>query len=135
MRKDGSYAKIIIFGSIFLMLALVIFFSKLGEKELRKNILKDSTIVVGKVLDYTPPRFEASCVVTYSFMLGIHCHTEDESNGLYEPLHRYLVGKTFPIIVNARNYKYNKILIVPKDFEEFGIPFPDSLQWVKDILK
>ena len=82
MRKDGSYAKIIIFGSIFLMLALVIFFSKLGEKELRKNILKDSTIVVGKVLDYTPPRFEASCVVTYSFMLGIPCHTEDESNGL-----------------------------------------------------
>ena len=122
--------------TLFILFVAVCFFiSKSNEKSLKAIILKDSIIVTGQVDSFHPSGNKYSCTIQYSFLLGVHTFSKESSSYKYEPLNRHLVGKTFPVIVNIRNDKYNRILILPEDFKEFGIPFPDSLQWVKDILK
>lgn len=41
-----------------------------------------------------------------------------------------LIGKTFPAVY-LPGTRFIQVLIVPKDFEEFGIQFPDSLNWTR----
>ena len=41
----------------------------------------------------------------------------------------YFVGKTFPAMY-LPGKDILEILITPRDFEKFNIPFPDSLNWV-----
>jgi hypothetical protein len=43
------------------------------------------------------------------------------------------VGKTFPAMYLHKTRTLN-ILITPKDFKKFGLPFPDSLNWVLQKL-
>jgi hypothetical protein len=40
------------------------------------------------------------------------------------------VGKIFPVIYDSTNPKNYEMLIFPRDFQEFGLPYPDSLNWV-----
>ena len=39
------------------------------------------------------------------------------------------IGKVFPVIVSVVT-KNSTILVTPRQFKEYDIPFPDSLQWV-----
>src|SRR6185312_12407547 len=41
----------------------------------------------------------------------------------------HFIGKTFPSMY-LPDKNILEILITPRDFEEFNIPFPDSLNWV-----
>ena len=40
-----------------------------------------------------------------------------------------LIGKTFPALFSEKK-KIVRVLITPKDFKKYNIPFPDSLNWV-----
>lgn len=39
-----------------------------------------------------------------------------------------LNGRSFPVIYSTENPKHNKMLITPKDFEAYGLGYPDSLK-------
>lgn len=47
-------------------------------------------------------------------------------------LNQTFKNKNFPIILSEVNPRKNRMLIYPRDFERFDIPFPDSLNWVKE---
>jgi|GEM_PF-3477012 len=48
----------------------------------------------------------------------------------------YLMERSLPVAYEKNNPQNSRLLIIPADFEYFGIPFPDSLQWIKDdVLK
>lgn len=40
------------------------------------------------------------------------------------------VNKHFPVAYEKNNVSNNQLLISPKQFNEFNLPFPDSLEWV-----
>jgi hypothetical protein len=44
----------------------------------------------------------------------------------------FFSSRWYPIVYNADDPEQNWILIEPRDFKKFKIPFPDSLDWVKD---
>jgi hypothetical protein len=44
------------------------------------------------------------------------------------------VNKNFPVIFSKNKTNVNEILIFPKDFEKYKLPYPDSLIWVKKLL-
>ena len=44
------------------------------------------------------------------------------------------INKFFPVLLNPKT-KESVILIFKDDFEEYNVPFPDSLNWVEDKLK
>ncbi len=43
-------------------------------------------------------------------------------------------NKWFPVVYSSKNPQKSFILIKPKDFESWGLEFPDSLNWVKDKI-
>lgn len=42
----------------------------------------------------------------------------------------YFLGKEFPVIYSTKHPKRSMLLVFPENFEYWGLPFPDSLQWV-----
>jgi hypothetical protein len=42
----------------------------------------------------------------------------------------YFIGTSFPVVYSPSNPSNSILLIRPKDFKRFGVPFPDSLRWV-----
>ncbi len=46
------------------------------------------------------------------------------------PLGRSLFEHSFPVIYNTKKPGQSEVLVFPSDFEEFNLPFPDSLRWV-----
>lgn len=76
----------------------------------------------------------------YVFKSGVHLEFEIKVNGisysnfsfahcLYCPYQNF-IGKRFPVIYSSRNPNHLEMLVYPKDFEKFGMTFPDSLNWV-----
>lgn len=47
----------------------------------------------------------------------------------------YFIGTSFPVVYDPSNPSNSLLLIRPKDFKRFGIPFPDSLNWVLRYLE
>ena len=47
----------------------------------------------------------------------------------------YFVGKTFPAVYYPPDPSISTLMIVPSDFEHFGYPYPDSLNWVLKYYK
>lgn len=45
-----------------------------------------------------------------------------------------LVSKTFPVAYERGNADNCELLMSPQDFEVFNLPFPDSLEWIRDCF-
>ena len=75
---------------------------------------------------------------TYSYLVqdqkliqNYNIEMKFKSNASY-----YLMERSLPIACEKGNPENSRILIIPKDFEYFEIPFPDSLKWIKnDIIQ
>ena len=49
---------------------------------------------------------------------------------------KLLENKSFPIAYNKKfGHMLSYILIFPKDYKEFNVPYPDSLKWVLPLIK
>jgi hypothetical protein len=46
-----------------------------------------------------------------------------------------LIHKYFPVAISCDDPSISMMLISPEDFKEFGLPFPDSLNWVIPIIE
>ncbi len=53
----------------------------------------------------------------------------------YSDVEKFIVGKTFPVVYNPNSPHSNHLLIRKKDFEQFNVPFPDSMKWVLQYFK
>jgi hypothetical protein len=43
------------------------------------------------------------------------------------------INKAFPVAFSSKNPETSYLLVFPKDFKKFDLPFPDSLQWVNEL--
>lgn len=50
-------------------------------------------------------------------------------------LRAIFVNKSFPVVFSSSKTDLNQMLILPKDFERFDLPFPDSLEWINERIK
>ncbi len=44
-------------------------------------------------------------------------------------------GKYFPVVYYKENPKHSILLVAPRDFVKWGIPYPDSLSWTYECTK
>ena len=49
--------------------------------------------------------------------------------------YQYFESKYFPVVYSTKNPEKSNILMKPRDFEDWGLAFPDSLKWVDDYSK
>jgi len=45
------------------------------------------------------------------------------------------IGKSFPVMFSTKDTSNNKLMVTPKDFEDYHYEYPDSLKWMLDYLQ
>jgi len=113
----------------------------LNGKKYDKAIRKNPSITLGTVYDYEAI-YKHSPVLKYEFEFeGKKFYSSSSSSGTgnwedeYKILFRKVKGRSFPVFFSKDSPgRYNKILIIPADFEEFNLNYPDSLNWIKTLL-
>ena len=71
--------------------------------------------------------------INYTYRINGQVYNETRSINKTQlgPAPFYMVGRQFPIIYSPQHLENSKLLVIPGDFNELGIPYPDSLNWVK----
>ncbi len=119
--------------SFLVLLALAVVFSSLYE---RSKLEKKHLITTGLIYDWESggKSSPGSKYINYEFYLG---SKKIKGERMYSNeslklsfVENYLINKYFPIVYSPEYPKNSAILITPKDFAQFEIPFPDSLNWV-----
>lgn len=64
---------------------------------------------------------------------GVH-YKNDFGLGCIKRHPQGFVGKWFPIAIDSLNPKNVELLICPVGFEDYGLKFPDSLNWVRSYV-
>jgi len=118
----------------FFVLAIPLIIGYINHNKFKKKLTENSIIVPGKItgFDKTYKRADA---LNYIFEYNkIEYKKVGNSNGKatdYEAVQKHVLYRTFPVLINKNNpKKYSKLLVVPEDFQEFGLEFPDSLKWI-----
>ena len=110
-----------------------IFFSYIVLVSIIKGIVNDNepkddkVLVEAKIVSVIPggkTNRNFDCLIEYKNKKKEMPGTSTISNDSCD-----VIGKTFPAMYSP-NKNILEVLITPKDFEKFNIPFPDSLDWV-----
>lgn len=75
--------------------------------------------------------------ISYKYKInGIEYDEYDTEPNIYKNEFRYfLIGRNVPLLVCKSNHKYQEILLMPEDFKERNLPYPDSLKIYLEYLK
>lgn len=118
------------FWAVLLILGAVLVYYQYKAKKFKAQILANKAISVGKIISCQYSN-RLNYVVDYSFQTKSNETEFGYVNGtVYRDLRNIIVGKTFPLVYDSLNPKTNAILIFPKSFRKYEVPFPDSLRWV-----
>lgn len=90
-------------------------------------------LVTGKVVDFIEDYRGAGGAVVYEFELNGKLYKRQNGySNIYTSKGNSLIGKYFPVIYDANDTTNCMMLITPKNFRAFSLPFPDSLNWTKE---
>jgi hypothetical protein len=108
----------------------IIFFLSCQVKEIKEN--KGITIgkIIGK-LDCAKGGYD----LTYKYTVGNKNYKNFASTTIYKcRFDNTFKGKYFPVLYSEKNPQKSFMLLIPQDYKNWGYPFPDSLNWVKDCI-
>lgn len=116
---------------VFLILISWVLYLRLTHVSETNRIKKHSKIIFGVIRQNLPTGRNQSNYMEYDYLDdNIKYHGEILIKSSYAQS-LIFIGKTFPVILNKKEPSESRMLIYPKDFEDFGYMFPDSLTWVK----
>lgn len=115
-----SIVAIVIFGIFFISL---IFLRSYRQNDLKKHgVIVEAKIIMVNFGGKVSGGF--GCLINYN---GVEKSLSSPSSIRKGSID--FIGKTFPAMYLPGS-RVLEVLITPKDFEKFGMPFPDSLNWV-----
>lgn len=108
------------------MMAIVYVLSRNEYKDTKNNAVYTSGLV-------TKTKYQkgGSYEVYYQFQVGNETYKDSDLIDGCSELSNQVEGKIFCVVYNSLNPNQSAILITKEDFKRFGLPFPDSLIWVK----
>lgn len=111
------------------LIILFCFYYWKGQKH-KKAIQEEMQFVNGKILECTIDHrgFES---VKYGFFNGKRYFINEQNMTNKTWSRDSFLNKSFPVVFSQKNPEVNEVLIFPKDFEKYGLQYPDSLTWVK----
>jgi len=111
---------------IILFIGIIIWSNSIDD-DLKKNGVLISAKILGVNLGgKTSGGFH--CLIIYKNQVIERPSSSSLTYGKFD-----FVGKTFPAMYSP-NTNTLEVLIAPVDFEKFGMPFPDSLNWVMSYI-
>lgn len=73
--------------------------------------------------------------IDYSYTIGDKTFRNSCSVGIKFKKKGGLLNRTMPVVYQTSNWNNSQIMFNSSDFEYFNVPFPDSLRWLKEVLK
>lgn len=108
--------------SVFLAIAILcVVWLIYRDKELKSN----GVIVLGKIIDHG--HSAKSTVLEFKYAFQYEGKTYENWSGARVNYSSDFIGKTFPVQYSPK-LDIGEILITPRDFAKYGLPFPDSLK-------
>jgi hypothetical protein len=124
MKKQDKIT-ILVFLTIAILSVLWLIYR---DKQLKSN----GVIVFGKIIDHGYSAKSPVLDFKYSFLYKGKAYENWSSTRVnYSPV---FIGKTFPVRYSPK-LDIGEMLITPRDFAKYGLPFPDSLKWVLPYVK
>ena len=115
---------------ILISLAFILILFSCKYKEIEKN----KEISFGIINDYSKHYRSNAFTPHYSYKVnGIEYKGKYDTFFNMKYWNKY-IGKSFPIVYSSINPQKSIMLITPNDFKNWGLEFPDSLNWVKDKM-
>jgi len=131
--KIKTTVAIIVF-ILFLFIIQINYKYKLNE--LKSNFYITTGLVTGYSIGVKYHSGNMFITSTYSVQNKENENSKQYSKTLNrDDFRNYFLGKSFPVIYSVKDISNSRTLIFPSDFEEFNIPFPDSLNWVKQYIE
>lgn len=100
------------------------------------NLKKNRCFTIGYVVRFSGDYRGAGGTIHFKY--HVKGENYEEANAFVN-LYKYegyrFEGKTFPVAYDSTDYSNSRILITTADFKDFLLPFPDSLQWVKQYQR
>lgn len=147
MQYNKEKAMVIFYRAVFIVVLALVVWSLIGVvnnyiiiPQNKRKIKNELSIYNGAIIKEikSAPKISDLHRFTYSFEVQGEKIINDNNIGMSFKSNsaHYLMHKGLPVAYEKGNPKNSRLLIIPEDFQYFGIPFPDSLQWIKeDVLK
>jgi len=121
-------ALVLLYSSVFVLIIYYITHVIGVAADLKKGLLiKDTYILASHYnLKFTTINFQCKIIVN-----GQQKIVSSSSSISYHTA-RHLVNHYIPAMY-SRKYDRLDLLILPKDFKEYGLPYPDSLRWIDSL--
>ena len=137
-RNRSKLIKLIWVASTLLVL-LIAFFVTISNnrkniEQRRQRIMSSPSFTSGFIEDLEHGKGKTTTGV-YKFEVEGVVLTGKIGDGRLDKIRRMLFERSFPVIYNSKDPEINAILIFPSDFAWLNIPFPDSLNWVKEAVE
>lgn len=97
----------------------------------KKAVTENAAYTTARLIDYTPTGkgsgggFDYRYVVSGTKYIGHRSYPS-----ISWKMGDVFLNKEFPIVYNSKEPSQSYLLLLPGDFAEFGLEYPDSLQWV-----
>ena len=121
----ASWIAVAIFG---LIVTVGEIHSTRNENDIKANMVLTSAVITKAHYEY-----KAGTHLDYEIVVnGVKYSNHTLCHCLFCPYGNF-VGKRLPVVYSSKDPSHLEMLVYPKDFEEYGMQFPDSLQWVLQI--
>jgi hypothetical protein len=116
---------------IILAIALLILGAAIGYRVWKRGELKrNGVLLTGRIVSHQTGT-KSQWWFNYEFRYEGKVYNKDKSVDVLRL--RTFIGKSFPVIFSFQS-EQSEMLITPKDFEIYDLPYPDSLNWVKEYV-
>lgn len=129
-QKDetkNTLKMLLIFGCFFGIIGFIAV--KYSEKQ-EAEILSHKGLALATVVGYSPHGAKTSDQFEYTFTISGMIFKGDHIGIWPNSNYKDFIGRQFVVIYDTLNPNNESMLISPRDFKRYNIPFPDSLKWV-----
>lgn len=119
--------------AIVCITVLGIFITYKTQKKVEE--LKDnSEYTEGKIVDFYRVSKRSVVNVVYHFQVNGINERGNKVYNIHMANKSYFIGKEMLVVYSSKHISNNQLLMTREDYIEFGLAYPDSLDWVKDYL-
>ncbi|MBP6732470.1 MAG: hypothetical protein KA149_10450 [Chitinophagales bacterium] len=116
---------------LFIFIAGSIIYGRIGNEEMKAN-----KIVTQGVVNQAHHTGSVGIALWYEYKVDGKRIGGSNSFACFSPfIGELFIGKSFPVVYNYKKPESSNLLLTKRDFERFGLEYPDSLLWVEEHVR
>jgi hypothetical protein len=105
------------------------------REKVKENRLHTRKLITScQVIQFSTSYKRSGVRVNFVYVInGKQYGKNDMGVSVSKPAGNLLVNTRFPVVLDSTDFSNCRILVTPRDFDHFNLPFPDSLEWVRQF--